>query len=431
MDFYVKTGKKAQKPAPELYYMGIKLKNNKDFTISYSNDANIYSQPGEYSAVVSGKGNYTGTRTIKLTAVEKIVKPKPVSIAKATFNGFQKTFVYTGTACRQECIITVNTSEGSKQLVEGVDYTVKYTNNIKAGTAVVTYYGRAGFTGKVKKTYKILPYNILEDSNTKIKYDNYFECVYAKGGSKPKPVITFDGNALKEGIDYTLSYKNNKAVSGSQTPCVVVNGKRCFKGKIPIYFTITTQELSRMMLVSGDRVYKPKSGIYQITPKLMDLDGKLLSAGKDFDKKSITYVYENDVLLENGVSKPAGSAVESTDVIPADTQIRITLDCGTGGNYKGTFSGIYRIVKADIKSAKATIPKQIYTGKEVVLDKSQITVKCSGVILKPDEFEVVRYDNNVKKGKASVTLRGTGNYGGIKTVKFDIGTKGFLWWWRK
>lgn len=30
------------------------------------------------------------------------------------------------------------------------------------------------------------------------------------------------------------------------------------------------------------------------------------------------------------------------------------------------------------------------------------------------------------KGKASVTLRGTGNYGGMKTVKFEIGTKGLF-----
>ena len=431
MDFYVKIGKKAQKPVPELCYMGAKLKNNKDFTISYSNATNIYLQPGEYNATISGKGNYTGTRTIKLTAVEKLVKPKPVSITKATINGLQKTFIYTGKACKQACILTINTSEGQKNLTEGVDYIAKYINNTKAGTASVTYYGKNGYTGKVKKTYKILPYNILEDSNAKIKYDNHFECVYAKGGSKPKPVVTFDGKALKEGTDYTLSYKNNKAVSGSQTPCVVVNGKGCFKGKIPIYFTITAQDLSQMMLVSGDKLYKPKADIYRITPKLMDLDGKLLSAGKDFDKKSITYVYENDVLLENGMSKSAGSAVESTDIIPSDTQIRITLDCGTGSNYKGRFSGIYRIVKADIKTAKVTIPKQIYTGKEIVLDKSQITVKSSGVILKPDEFEIVRYDNNIKKGKASVTLRGTGNYGGIKTVKFDIGTKGLLWWWKR
>lgn len=431
MDFYVKIGNKAQKPVPELYYMGTKLKNNKDFTISYANTSNVYAQTGEYSVTITGQGNYTGARTLKLMAVEKIVKPKPISIAKATLNGFNKSFTYTGKACEQQCTLTIKTPDGVKTLIQGMDYTLQYTNNVKAGTATVTYYGKNEYTGKLKKTYKILPYNILDNCNAKIKYENNLNSVYAKGGSKPKPVVTFDGKALKEGVDYTISYKNNQAVVGNQASCVIVNGKGCFKGKIPINFTITSQDLSKMILVSGDKVYKNKANIYSIKPKLMDLNGKLLSAGKDFDPKSITYVYENDVVLENGISKKAGSSVEKTDIIPVDTQIRITLNCGSGGNYVGTFTGIYRIVKVDIKSAKVTIPKQIYTGNEITLDKSQITVKLSGVTLKPEDYEIIQYADNVKKGKASVTIKGKGNYGGVKTVKFTIGAKGFLWWWRK
>ena len=431
MEFYVKIGKKTQKPVPELYYMGTKLKYNKDFTISYSNLSNIYSQTGEYTVTVTGKGNYNGTRTLKLLAVEKIVKPKSVSITKAVLNGFEKTFTYTGKACRQECKLILNTSEGEKNLNEGVDYTIQYINNIRAGTATVIFYGRNGYTGKLKKTYKILPYNIQEDYDAKIKLENNLNCVFAKGGSKPKPVITFDGKRMKEGMDYTLNYKNNKAVSGNGTPCVVVKGKGSFKGKIAINFTITPQNLSQMMLVSGDKVYRNRANIYRITPKLMDLDGKLLSAGKDFDRQSITYTYANEVVLENGVYKKAGSKVENTDIIPVDTQICITLNSGNGDNYTGEFIGAYRIVKANISSAKVSIPKQTYTGDEILLDKSQITIKLSGDILKPEDFEIIRYDNNVKKGNASVTIQGKGNYGGIKTVKFSIGTRGFLWWWRK
>jgi len=37
----------------------------------------------------------------------------------------------------------------------------------------------------------------------------------------------------------------------------------------------------------------------------------------------------------------------------------------------------------------------------------------------------------VKKGTASVTLRGKGTYGGTKTIKFKVGTRGigdWLWW---
>lgn len=162
----------------------------------------------------------------------------------------------------------------------------------------------------------------------------------------------------------------------------------------------------------------------------MDLNGKLLSAGKDFDKKSIRYNYVDDVVLENGIKIQAGGLVDDTDVIPAGTEIRVTIFNGSGHNYSGIFYGTYRIVQADISSAKATIPKQIYTGNEITLDKSQITVKLSGVILKPEDFEIVRYDNNIKKGTAYVTIKGVGNYGGIKKIKFSIGSKGFLWWWK-
>ena len=430
MDFYVKISKKAQKPVPGLYYLGMKLKNKKDFTVEYSNASGVYSQAGEYSVTVTGIGNYTGTRVLKLNAVDKIVKKTPVNISKATVSGFEKTFDYTGKSCKQDCKLSIKTTEGDKNLIEGMDYTVIYANNIKAGTATVTFYGKNGYTGKLRKTYKIKAYDINKNQDDKIKFDYGFENAYAKGGSQPKPTITFDGKILKEGTDYTISYKNNSAALGNATPYIVVTGKGNFSGKHLLPFTIVPQDLSKMTLVSGDRTYKNKANIYKITPKLMDLNGKLLSAGKDFDKKSIRYEYVNDVVLENGNKRLAGWSVDDTDVIPAGTEIRVTMYSGSGHNYSGEFVGTYRIVKADISSAKVTIPKQIYTGSEITLDKSQITVKLSGITLKPEDFEIVRYDNNIKKGNAYVTIKGTGNYGGIKKIKFSIGSKGFLWWWK-
>lgn len=431
-DFYVKIdAKKAQKPIPELYYMGTKLKNNKDFTITYSNASGIYAQEGTYTVTVTGIKNYTGTKTVTLTAISQIPKKKPVSITKAALGGFEKTFVYTGTAHKQTCTLTIQTDNGTKNLVEGADYTVCYANNIKSGNATVTYYGKNGYAGKLKKTYKILPYDIAADSAQKLTYDKKIQCVYAKGGAKPKPVVSFNGKALREGTDYILSYKNNKAIGSANTPSVTINGKGSFKGKITVDFTITPQELSKMTLVSCDKVYNGKPGAHKITPKLMDLDGKLLSAGKDFDKNNLTYAYETAVTLENGTAKQAGDAVEENDIIPAGTQIRVTFGSGTGNNYTGTFTGVYRIVKADIKSTKVVIPNQIYTGKEITPDKSEITVTLSGTTLKPEDYDIIQYTDNVKKGKASVTIKGKGNYGGTKTVKFTIGAKGFLWWWRK
>ena len=186
-----------------------------------------------------------------------------------------------------------------------------------------------------------------------------------------------------------------------------------------------------MTLVSCDKVYSSKAGVYKITPKLMDLDGKLLSAGKDFDKNSITYSYEKDTDLEDGSVKRAGEPVADTDRIPAGTQIRVTLNSGSGNNYTGTFTGAYRIVQADIKSAKISIPTQSYTGNAIVPDKQQIKVTLKGVTLRDEDYDIVLCTDNQKKGKASITIKGKGNYGGTKTAKFTIAAKGFLWWWRK
>lgn len=156
--FYVKTNaKKAQKPVPELYYMGTKLKNNKDFTITYSNTSGIYAQEGEYSVTITGVNNYAGTKTLTLTAVSQIPKKKPVSITKATLSGFEKSFPYTGKACIQSCTLKIAADGSEKTLVEGADYTVRYANNTKAGTATVTYYGKNIYTGKLKKTTKLHP----------------------------------------------------------------------------------------------------------------------------------------------------------------------------------------------------------------------------------------------------------------------------------
>ena len=88
MDFYVKISQKSQKPIPELYYLGMKLKNKKDFTVEYSNASGVYLQAGEYSVTITGTGNYTGTRALELNAVEKIVKKTPVNISKAKVTGF-------------------------------------------------------------------------------------------------------------------------------------------------------------------------------------------------------------------------------------------------------------------------------------------------------------------------------------------------------
>ena len=134
--------------------------------------------------------------------------------------------------------------------------------------------------------------------------------------------------------------------------------------------------------------------------------------------------------MADGTIRNAGEIVGTNDIVPVGTVIVVTAT-GKGNYLEGTtIQGEYRITKASITSAKVQIPAQIYTGEKICPDKNEITIKVGKVTLDDTDYEIVSYENNISKGKAKVTIKGVGNYGGTKTITFTIKAKGFLWWWR-
>lgn len=210
-----------------------------------------------------------------------------------------------------------------------------------------------------------------------------------------------------------------------------VKGKGNFKGTLSISFAITSQDMSNLTLTASDKEYKNRANIFATNITVTDTNGKALSTGRDYDRSGIAYTYADAVKLENGVSKKAGAVVEKTDFIPAGTRIQVSVTAKAGGYYTGTAKGIYRIIKSDIKKAKVSIPVQTYTGEAIIPKKSDIAVTVGGTKLMESEFDIVSCTNNIKKGNATITIKGKRNYGGTKTIRFKIQSKGFLWWWRK
>ena len=133
--------------------------------------------------------------------------------------------------------------------------------------------------------------------------------------------------------------------------------------------------------------------------------------------------------MEDGTVRNADDLIGKDDILPVNTLIKVTLTAK--GFYYGTITGTYRIVKADINSAKVTIPSQTYTGEEIKPGKNEMTVKMGKNILRDEDYEIVGYSNNIQKGSAIVTIRGTGNYGGTKTIKFTIKARSLWGWWRR
>lgn len=519
--------KGTQKPAPILMWNDKKLNSRTDYTVTYydssDNKLDSVKEAGVYYVEMAGKGNFDGTRRVKLTVTDKLklmskmsvagIKGQPytgsaimpaltvkdgkttltegthytvsysrniaVGMAYAIVTGIEEagysgtkriSFKITGTPIakaavtglsRQKFIyegiditpsiqlsIKTNANEPEKPLMTGTDYTVTWQKNRNAGTATVIFTGKGGYTGTLKKTFKIEKFDIATNPDSRFIVELEQETVpYAKGGAKPKVVVKFkksDGSlqTLSEGQDYTLSCRNHTAVNDcnrtDKQPTVTVKGKGNFSGTFGKAFSykIAAQDIGQLTLTAQDRAYQNKKNIYATKVTVTDLNGKALKEGTDYNK-SFTYTYKNETVVMSAANyetavRAEGNLVDKNDIIPAGTVLAVRIDAKDSGNYTGTLTGEYRITQAVIFSASVSIPKQTYTGQEITLDKSQITVKIKGNSVDQSQYEIVpgSYKNNVKKGTASVTIRGVDNYGGTKTVKFSIGAKGFLWWWK-
>lgn len=405
----------------------VKYKSNtllldQDYAVTYENNREV----GTASAIIRGIGAYAGTKrvTFKIKAVANLSKAK-VALQ------FNSRPTYTGEAIMPDRVnVTVNLKNENGQtvattLVEDRDYELSCLKNDKAGTATAVIKGIGAYGGTIRKTYKIAAYDM---QGSKIKITLGAKYPYMKGGSKQEPVVYFNDTVLSKGTDYTLSYKKNNAAG--KTAVVTVKGKGNFKGSRSGTYTVTPQDINEVTVNVSDKTYRDKKNIYKTTVRLTDTNGKALKAGTDYDK-SIEYTYANNtnVKIKNAdsediVSRKQGEDVQKDDIIPAGTEITVTINA-KGRNYTGTRSETYRIVNASISGARVVIPEQTYTGEEIE-PASEIQVVLNGVILTGDDYKIVGYSNNVNKGTAKVILRGVGNYGGTKTASFKITGKGLF-----
>ena len=427
------------------------LVEGEDYTVTYSNDQSIGKATVTLTAV-EGSG-YIGSRNVTYQIVgTAITKAKVAGLVNKEYTGTESD-VY-----QSDYVLTI----GEKTLEEGLDYIVSYSKTNKAGTATIIFKGINAYSGQLKKTYRILPY-AFKPEQTGYGQDITLACYtqddpeprelsdisgitasYVKGGTKPTVLLSFHGQTLTPGKDYSISYKNNNAVTTEdmavkKLPVITITGKGNFKGKLTGTFTITDGRMSdKVTMTAKDIVYRRKKGAYKTTAVLRDVNGKTLAAGRDYDK-NLEYTYEEDAEVEflsgETVSRNAGDMIEAEDIPGAGTAIRVTAR-GKGayqGENDGECSVVYRIVAADFTKVKVKVSAKTYQNdRPVFLTAEDLTLTVKGVadpLVLGEDYVIKQetYANHTKKGKAKVTLRGIGNYGGEKTITYTIGAKK-LWW---
>lgn len=108
---------------------------------------------------------------------------------------------YTGSEIEPEIDVSVS----GEKVMENTDFSVKYSNNINVGTAKVTVSGK----GAYKVLSSIANFTIITKSIAPVTFAAISEQDYTGEAVIPTITVTDGNRVLKEGVDYTVTLKNN------------------------------------------------------------------------------------------------------------------------------------------------------------------------------------------------------------------------------
>lgn len=181
--------------------------------------------------------------------------------------------------------------------------------------------------------------------------------------------VTFNGNTLINGTDYTIRYGNNVNVG---TATVIVEGIGDYVGSVSANFSI-------------------------IAPTIVPTP---TSTPVPTQQPSVSPTAQPDITES---PSPAPTIVPTASPVTPST----TPTTAPATTKKKSIS----------KVKVSSISNKTYTGKAL---KPSITVKYGSTKLKAGKNYTLTYKNNKKTGKASIIIKGIGNYSGTKTVTFKI-----------
>lgn len=355
----------------EVTAFGVKLTEDKDYTVSYKNNKEV----GTATVTFTGAGNFEGSRKITFEIVQKDIADCQVTPIPG-----QK---WTG----REITPEVTVKNGSVLLVKGTDYTVEYSGNIDVtDKAEVKITGQGNYTGSTT-VYFSISRSVVSISTATVSAIP--AQTYAMGAEiKPAVNVVYDGMELAEGKDYTVSYENN---INAGTAEVVITGSGYYSGSKTVSFVIEPLDVSdgKAILESDTFVYNGKAQ----TPVV---------AGIEMGNIKITDISSFDMACKDNTN--VGIAT-------------VTLTAKDNTNFKGSVTAEFEITAADISSAMASAEDVVYQG--IALSPS-VKVTFSGAVLTEGRDYEVSYSNNVNVGKGEALIKGTGNYKGQLTVIFNI-----------
>lgn len=366
--------------------------NGADLSIDASTGSYVLTVSADTQIVISAEKKQTGTDPTDPTdPSDPEVSKDGLAVVLTGREGYdtQKDgYVYTGNAITPEVAVYYN---GVKRR-SGVDYTVKYANNINVSeSAKVTITGKGDLSGKYEKTYKIIPKNIGDA-------DVEAGAVRVVKNSKATPVLAYSGKLLSA-KDYTISEPGKKFTADGS---IIIDGKGNFEGKrtIPVQVVDNKSALNKISIRLDNN--KNKNLVY---------DGK-----KKYPVFDVLDAQKNVITKEEGTSY---IVVYPNDITSAGT-VKFTV-VGIGA-YTGSVTKSYKIKpsavagRIDVSEPDRAGYPFVSTGVTQYRPEVNTTVDGTRIKLTENKDYTLKYSNNKKAGTAKCKVSFMGNYKGTQTV---------------
>jgi len=245
---------KALKPAVAVTYNKAKLKEGKDYTISYNKKAKAI---GAYKLTVTGKGNYSGSKQLTFN-----INPKGTSFSKVK-GGIQQvtmTWKNPGNITGYQIEYSLKKDFKSSKKVS-IDKAKTLTVTIKKLKAKTTYYVRIRTYKTVSKKNYCSDWSKAETVKTAAKQVDISKCkitvknltytgkpVTAKA-MKAAVTVKHGKKTLEYGTDYSLTYDKKLKTIGPAA--VTVKGKENYTGSRKVTFNIVPKGTALTSLTGG------------------------------------------------------------------------------------------------------------------------------------------------------------------------------------
>ena len=301
-----------------------KLVEGTDYTVAYTNnvDKGVNTATATITAKTDIDNHYIGTASATFSIRKEI----------AYANGFtayavsdeEHPIIYTGDALEPQVVVR----EGRTALVQDVDYTLAYSDNITAtspGQFTVT--GIGNYSGELIGYFTINTRDLSAEMISPVT-----GIVYDGTAQYPKLTITYNGKELVEGddtnpttCDYYTTYENNTETGEAR---VKVEGVNNFSGTFYYTFNIGAKAFAEDMIGAiADLTY---TGNALEPAPVVTYNSMTLNAGTDY---TVSYA-------------------DNTNAGTATLTITATA---LNNNYTGSASKTFNILKADAAITNPTV----------------------------------------------------------------------------